>query len=235
MTMLGGSLLGRQPHYVREYRNLVRFLARRSRSEHELAERAVGGDYEGSGALQAKLVLDCAPPGPFVLIDVGCGSGRAASALRNVERLQYLGTDVVPSLLDFARTRARRPDWRFVEVTSLDIPAAPSSADIVLFMSVFTHLRASEVTHLIREAARVLKPGGVVICSYLDRTNSGHVGIFRPQWRQTIARVLGRDVMISFTTEPELTARLEDGGFRVEQSLKEANLGQYVLIARKKD
>jgi ubiquinone/menaquinone biosynthesis C-methylase UbiE len=233
VSVLGRLLGKRPPHFVREYRNLVRFLAQRTHSEFELAERAVGGNYQANGALQAKLILEHAPPGPFMLVDVGCGSGRAASALRDVERLSYLGTDVVPALLAFARKQASRPDWRFEEVTSLSIPAEDACADIVTFMSVFTHLKPSEVMTLVGEAARVLKPGGVVISSYLDRTNPAHVGSYRPPWRQRIARLRGTDVMISFTTEAELSAQLEAAGFCVQQSLRDPDFGQCVLIGRK--
>lgn len=219
---------------MREYRNLVRFLSRRTGSAFELAERSVGGDYETVGAQQAQLLLQLAPPGPFMVIDVGCGAGRTASALRHVERLSYLGTDVVPAVLEFARRTANRPDWRFQEVTSLAIPAPDECADIVLFMSVFTHLRPVEVQALLGEAARVLKPGAAAICSYLNRANPEHVGRYRPPWRQRIARLLGRDVMISFTTQAQLSAQIEVAGLDVEQPPKGPELGQCVLIARKR-
>jgi ubiquinone/menaquinone biosynthesis C-methylase UbiE len=229
-----GRLLGRRPpHFVREYRNLVRFLAQHSTDEFELAERAVGGNYEANGALQAKLILEHAPSGPFRLIDVGCGSGRAAFALRHIERLSYLGTDVVPALLAFARKKVNRPDWTFVEVKSLAIPAGDACADVVTFISVFTHLKPAEIMTLLREAARVLKPGGVLICSYLDRANPAHIGSYRPPWRQRIARLRGTEVMINFTTEAELSGQLEAAGFLVQQSLPDSEFGQCVLIGRK--
>jgi ubiquinone/menaquinone biosynthesis C-methylase UbiE len=223
------------PRYVREYRRLVRFLKQQGASMSEIAELAVGGDYEAIGAAQAKLILDIAPKGPFRLIDVGCGSGRAAYALRDVRRLSYLGTDVVPSLLDYAARVVSRPDWRFELVNALVIPADEKSADIVAFMSVFTHLLPDEVGAYIREAERVLKPGGAILCSYLDRTNPQHVASRRPAWRQHIARLLGRDVMVSFTTEQTLSDQLSEAGFAVERSIKETQIGQHVLFGRKKD
>jgi ubiquinone/menaquinone biosynthesis C-methylase UbiE len=222
---------GRQPHFVREYRNLTRFLERRTMSELELAERAVGGSYDEVGARQAKIVREYAPAAPWMLVDVGCGSGRTAAALKQDAQLSYLGTDVVPSLLEFARKKAGRPDWRFETVTSLDIPEANACADVVLFMSVFTHLRRGEIDALIREAHRVLKPGGVVIASYLD--SSRHRNAYRPPWRQTIWRLLGRDVMITFTTEAELGEQLRRAGFEVVRYLEDTFLGQCVLIGRK--
>ncbi|HXI87454.1 MAG TPA: class I SAM-dependent methyltransferase [Parvularculaceae bacterium] len=232
--MFGRLLAARPPHFVREYQNLVSFLARDAKSEFDLAERAVGGSYEEAGAKQAKLVLEVAPEGPFKLIDVGCGSGRAAFALREVERLDYLGTDVVPSLLAFARQKTNRPDWRFQAVTDLQIPAADGCADVALFMSVFTHLRPREIQELVGEAYRVLKAGGAIICSYLAKDNPHHVKLFRSPWRQRLARMIGQDVMITFTTEEALSGQLRKAGFQIERSLKaDAGLGHFVLVGRK--
>lgn len=220
------------PHYVREYRQLVRFLRSRTDSEFELAERAVGGNFEQGGAVQAGLVLDLAPSGAFSLIDVGCGSGRAAYALRDIERLDYLGTDVVPELLDHARNVAARPDWRFELVESLTIPAADQSADIVMLMSVFTHLTPIETATYLREVARTLKPKGVMIASFLDRDEPRHLACTRPKWRERVARFIGRDVMNTLTTQAALTASVEAAGLAVEQVIKELVYGHYVMIAR---
>ena len=53
-------------------------------------ERAVGGAYLEEGQFQSELVLANAPDTPFTLVDVGCGSGRAAFALKDVFRLLFL-------------------------------------------------------------------------------------------------------------------------------------------------
>ncbi|NJM35546.1 MAG: methyltransferase domain-containing protein [Rhodomicrobium sp.] len=225
---------GRTPHYVREYQNLVRHLARTTEDPRELAERAVGGAFKAVGAMQAELIMEFAPGGAFTLVDVGCGSGRTATALKSVDRLRYIGTDVVPELLDYARKAAGRPDWRFETVSSLAIPAEDESADIVQFMSVFTHLTDAEVGALLDEAARVLKPGGALIASFLDREEKRHVAMFRPPWRQRVARLFRKDVMISFTTEAAFTRAVEARTIAVSEVRKGEKYGHHILIGRKK-
>jgi ubiquinone/menaquinone biosynthesis C-methylase UbiE len=108
-----------------------------------------------------------------LLIDAGCGSGRLATAIYNQgPKINFLGTDVVPALLDYARERAPDPEWRFVPVDGLHIPWPAGKADFVSFFSVLTHLTEFEGDNYLREAARVLKPGGKIVVSYLEPADS---------------------------------------------------------------
>ncbi|WP_428408245.1 class I SAM-dependent methyltransferase [Hyphococcus sp.] len=222
------------PHYVREYRHLVRFLQRRGADEASIFERAVGGNYHQQGEAQAKLVLGFAPEGPFNLLDVGCGSGRLSHALRDEKRVSYLGVDVVPDLIEYAQRVSARPDWRFETIDSLNLPCPGEWADVVVFMSVLTHLKPAECRDYIAEAARTLKPGGLVIASYLNRDHPPHRRSFRPAWRQRIARFLRREVMISFTTPEEMTGWFENAGLTVRQTITDKSpVGQHVMIGVK--
>ncbi len=221
------------PHYVRNYRSLMRRLRRESASEDEAVERAVGGHYLRVGKVQAELVLDVAPDGPFTMIDIGCGSGRAAYALREESRLSYVGIDVVPDLVDYARQKADRADWRFELISSISIPAEDACANLVLIMSVFTHLKPGEIKAYLAETARVLKPGGAVIASYLERDNERHRSLFYRPLKNRISRLLGRDVMVSFTTKDELAGWMEDAGFTIERAIGDGPVGQHVLVGRK--
>jgi ubiquinone/menaquinone biosynthesis C-methylase UbiE len=221
------------PHYVREYRHLVRFLQRRDADEASAFERAVGGNHRQQGAAQAELVLGFAPDGPFNLLDVGCGSGRLSYALREEKRVSYLGVDVVPELIDYAQRISERPDWRFETIASLNLPCPDAWADMIVFMSVLTHLKPAECRDYIAEAARTLKPGGLVIASYLDRNHAYHRRNFRPAWRQRLARFLRREVMISFTTPEEMTGWFENAGLSVRQTITESPVGQHIMVGVK--
>ena len=222
-----------QPHYVRNYRQLMRRLRRESADEDEAVERAVGGHYLRVGQVQADLVREVAPEGPFTMVDIGCGSGRAAFALREEQRISYLGIDVVPDLVEYAREKANRPDWDFQIISKIAIPAEAAFADLILIMSVFTHLKPGEIQTYLAECARVMKPGGVVIASYLELENERHRSLFYKPLRNRISRLLGRDVMVSFTTREELSNWMTDAGFTVERAIIDGPIGQHVLIARK--
>jgi SAM-dependent methyltransferase len=79
-----------------------------------------------------------------------------------------LGTDVSEKLLAYAMETSQRPDFLFKLVDSTIIPEADNAADFVSFFSVGTHMLNEEFILYLREARRVLKPGGKIVFSFLD-------------------------------------------------------------------
>lgn len=139
-----------------------------------------GGDEEKVGFTEMLLLDKHVPlPGKRMLIDIGCGPGRLSRYLKDRRDLSYLGTDVVPQLLDVARAECGRPDWTFEEVTGFTIPAADDSADGVAIFSVFTNIYPEHAYLLTMEAARVLKPGGRLLISYMDISHERHQATFK--------------------------------------------------------
>jgi SAM-dependent methyltransferase len=158
------------------YRSLVKALRRQDPGT--AMELAVGGEFRAIGVLERQLLIQygLAPTG--CLVDVGCGSGRLALPLSQYLKGRYLGTDVVPELLDHARRAVNRPDWRFELVKSITIPERDGQADMVCFFSVITHLLHEQSYTYLREAARVLKPGGRIVISFLEFRISTHWSVF---------------------------------------------------------
>lgn len=141
-------------------------------------EAAVGGDFITVGKLEAALLRSLGLREEHFLVDVGCGSGRLALQLSALAKLRYLGTDVVPELLDHAEKITRRRDWSFVRTDGVAIPCADGSADFVCFFSVVTHLTFKDIFRYLREATRVLRPGGRIVFSFLEFRISSHWTIF---------------------------------------------------------
>jgi ubiquinone/menaquinone biosynthesis C-methylase UbiE len=165
------------PHYVEDYRALVTRLFE-TYSPEEAASLAVGGLYDAIGDLAIALLQHLGVDMASDLVDIGCGSGRLATKLTpNGFTGNYLGTDVVPKLLDFARERCPEA-FRFELVEGLTIPADDCSADIVIVFSVFTHLRHEESYLYLREIHRVLRPLGRVIISFVEFATPSHWSIF---------------------------------------------------------
>ena len=144
----------------------------------EAARLAVGGDFDAIGSVLRNAVVYHGLRPDDYLIDIGCGSGRLAKPLAGYLKGRYLGIDVVPELVDYARNIADRPDWRFKIADGLTIPEKDQTADMVCFFSVLTHLLHEESFVYLREAKRVLKPGGKIILSFLDFRVDGHWPIF---------------------------------------------------------
>jgi ubiquinone/menaquinone biosynthesis C-methylase UbiE len=156
------------PHFIRDYRVLTANLM----ANHSLPEAmalAVGGDYEAAGANTARELIENGLLHGHFLIDLGCGSGRLSTQLSKMfgTEINYLGVDVVPELLAYARQKAV-PEYEFKLTDGQTIPSADAAADFICAISLFTHLRRTETNIYFREIARVLKPGGTFLFSFLE-------------------------------------------------------------------
>lgn len=130
--------------------------------------RAVGGDFEAIGAMQREILRHYGLQPDSSVVDVGCGVGRTARALEGYLTGPYLGTESNPTFLRSARRTVRSPNFTFSRVRGLTIPAPDASVDIVCFFSVLTHLLHEQSYLYLREARRVLKPGGRIVFSFLE-------------------------------------------------------------------
>jgi len=100
-------------------------------------------------------------PGPFgLLVDLGTGTGRMLELLRERYR-RGLGIDLSPAMLAYARAKLERTELRHAQVRQGDIyhlPLADQAADAAVMHQVLHFL--SDPQRAVREAARVLAPGG---------------------------------------------------------------------------
>jgi SAM-dependent methyltransferase len=186
-------------HFKTQYDNLWTNLG----GDADAHKKAVGGDFYTVGHLEFQLLRSVGLRPECSVVDVGCGSGRLASQLAAWLTGPYLGTDIMGSLLDYARALCARDDWRFVETNGLVIPAPDGSADFVVFFSVFTHLTHEETWRYINEAYRVLKPGGKLVCSFLEFAIYSHWTIFENSYgdkapNKILNQFLSRDALESF-------------------------------------
>lgn len=176
-------------HFVRDYRRFVRNLLA-GHPRDEAMSLAVGGQYEETGLLLADIMVETGLRDGMALLDLGCGSGRLAWALSRRLPVEYLGLDVVPELLAYARRRCP-PDYRFALNRALTLPAPDAAFDRVCAFSVFTHLLHEESFLYLREALRVLKPGGAVVFSFLEFGPGKHWPVFAATVQGAAARTRG--------------------------------------------
>ncbi len=78
---------------------------RRGAARRTAMEQAIGGEFEAFGILERELLIQHGLQPDAYVIDVGCGSGRLAKPLSTFLRGRYLGIDVVPGFVDYARSR----------------------------------------------------------------------------------------------------------------------------------
>lgn len=162
----GQSRSGHSRRFVADYDALVAHLLKRYDRDEALL-RAVGGN-DLIGDSEIAILLHSGLADGSYLVDVGCGSGRLTRRAAKLQRLRYLGSDINATLLDEARRTAGRPDFRFELVDGIKVPERDGVADMVAFFSVGTHLLHEEFFVYLRDARRVLKPGGRIVLSFLD-------------------------------------------------------------------
>jgi SAM-dependent methyltransferase len=168
------AALASHPSYPEFVTALLKTLPR-----DEAMQAAVGGEFEALGQLEKVLVIHLGLRPNDYLIDVGCGSGRLAKPLADYLAGPYLGIDVVPELVDCARTLVGRTDWRFEVADGFRIPEQDCRADMVCFFSVFTHLLHEQSYLYLQEAKRVLKPNGKIVFSFLEFSIPVHWELFQ--------------------------------------------------------
>jgi ubiquinone/menaquinone biosynthesis C-methylase UbiE len=150
-------------------RQAARVLAERARIASE-SFRQKGADWDEMRALElpAQAVEDALltliPPGPEGrLLDIGTGTGRVLELLAPRVR-QALGVDASKAMLALARARLSAPGLAHCAVRLADmyrLPLADRSFDTVVLQMVLHH--AEDPTGAVREATRVLSPGGKLL------------------------------------------------------------------------
>ena len=96
------------------------------------------------------------------VIDIGCGPVQALQSLPEVE---YLGLDINPAYIAFAkRTYGEKGTFVVGDTRSVRSDSRFRDADIVIAISVLHHLDDAEAADCIRFAYEALKRGGRFIC-----------------------------------------------------------------------
>ena len=183
-----------KPHYVRDYRRLMRTMRRREATLESAILRTTGAADFDFGSVELSILNAAGLHEIGYVIDVGCGSGRLGLALRSFPNIKFMGIDIVPEMIAFASEKCERPDWRFLTVEGLSIPENDGVADYVSFFSVITHLKPQESLLYLRDAKRTLKRGGKIVASFLDRNVKDHHRLAGGRLRQLAHRILGDGV-----------------------------------------
>jgi ubiquinone/menaquinone biosynthesis C-methylase UbiE len=178
---------------------------------------AIGGEFEAFGFVEKELLRYAGLKKNDYLIDVGCGAGRLSKPLAEFLEGSYLGTDIVPELVSYAKKATNRPDWRFQVVRAIEIPEKDGKADFVCFFSVLTHLTHEQSYKYLREAKRVLKSGGKIVFSFLEFQVACHWDVFAASAKNgsnnhPLNAFLSRDAIQAFAQHLDLQVELiEDG------------------------
>jgi predicted TPR repeat methyltransferase len=191
-------------------------------------EKALVGDldYRGPELLfRAVLAARAAMRKPAFFkraIDLGCGTGLAARAFaREVD--VFVGIDLSPRMIERARATGLYAELEVAEMVEGLSRKPGASADLILAADAVVYL--SDLAPLLREAARVLAPGGLL--AFTAETHSGEGIILGEGLRYAHGATYVRD---SITAAGLALSRLEDLSARNEDNTPVPGL---VVVATK--
>jgi ArsR family transcriptional regulator len=157
------------PMLVRDRRRVEALRQERERAAQAYFQ-AHAGEWDRIRALHVAeaeveaAIADVLGPGPFdLLVDLGTGTGRMLELLRDRYR-RGLGLDLSPAMLAYARAKLEGNGIRHAHVRQgdiYDLPVADRAASVVIMHQVLHFL--SDPPGAVREAARVLAPGGALL------------------------------------------------------------------------
>lgn len=171
-------------------------------------QRIMAALYE---ELRVRLVeAGCWPGHETRLLDVGCGSGDLLAWMmeQGAPARSLMGVDLLEDRV--AEARRRMPDVKVDLADARKLRLADSSVNAVVFATLLSSVtRRSDRQQIAREAMRVLRPGGVVVC-YDLRWPSPRNRKVRAINRRELARLFeGATIQTgSLTLLPPLTRRL---------------------------
>lgn len=123
------------------------------------------------------------------VLDAGCGAGGMLERLAGRRpRTRGIGVDLSADALRLARAKGLE-HLQLASVTEL--PIASGSVDLVFSNDVLQHLPPGDDARALKEARRVLKPGGILcVRANLGRLAQGEQGVHRRYDRQRLAQLV---------------------------------------------
>lgn len=136
-----------------------------------LAARVTRQYLIGARSLHDHIAAKLLAAGASRVLDIGCGEGSLRRALPDSPRFRFVGLDASAALLRAHPAPRLRAD-------ALRLPFRDGAFDAAVAVNMLYHLDEPRIA--LREARRVLAPGGTLLVSAICRTDSPELA---PVWR----------------------------------------------------
>jgi len=153
------------------------------------------------------------------VLEIGCGSGYGAVLLSSLRPKSYVGIDLMPEQIEFAR-QVELQDAVFQVMDATDLAAfEDASKDLVVIFGILHHV--PRWSRVIQEIRRVLRPGGEL---YLEEPSEL---LIRP-WDRLFKWGHSPDAQFGLSM---LELELKHAGFDLERRKKRHLFGYYRAVA----
>lgn len=151
------------------------------------------------------------------VLDFGCGWGRMSRLFfRSISSDNFWGVDVDPEIIRFCAQQMHHGRYKTIQPNPpMDFEA--NTFQVIFAYSVFSHLSEPTCLNWIKEFARILKPGGVLIAttqgrSFLDFCESKQGQVHEKSWFNMLAQ--------SFLPIDKSKEAYDNGEFLFESQLR---------------
>ncbi len=175
----------------------------------------------------------------YRVLDLGCGTG--ALTLRAADKGAVVkGIDTNAQMLEIAQKRAEKAGLsQKIELSELGVVELGSEDaegyDVVMSGLCFSELTEDEVGYALKEAKRILKPGGLLLVADEVRPKSVSKKVLH--WLTRLPLAIITYIITQTTTRAvaNLPEKVKEVGLSID-SLKLSKMGDFVeLVARKPD
>ncbi|UCE11406.1 MAG: class I SAM-dependent methyltransferase [Candidatus Thorarchaeota archaeon] len=192
---------------------LMRLTEERAANQYD---RWIGLLTLGQASAMRNYLLDSVVPRRGRVLDLGCGTGQLLVEAGR-RGATGVGVDLNPRMLKLAQERCRRYNLkrrlRFFLGSALSLDIEAHTFDIVVSTLLISELQPKELERLLQEAARMVKPGGLVAIGGEGEVRAGLIGAFTSMIRRA-----------SFWIVSKLTTLISHPHHRVAQAMKNAGL-----------
>jgi len=103
------------------------------------------------------------------VFELGCGSARLLRHLRCIQGIRLVGSDVNDDCIQWCRKHIAGIDFYHNELQPPLTFLEAAAVDLIMASSVFTHIPIEWQRPWLEELHRVLRPGGIFLCTVLGR------------------------------------------------------------------